>query len=211
MTHDHLDDQIAELLEAGHTNTSIQAALKVGGDRVTRVLRERGITQPPGRAKRPRAEITAAEDQAVRMLQDGATVRQTTAATRISPNRLAALRAQHHIPTTRPTPPRPPSRTRRTFPDAIALHTEPYGDGHTRWTGPVTNGHPVVCAEGTRISVRPYQFRTHHQRQPDGHITPNCGQHDCITGAHLTDRTIREANKRADHAFEQIFGKKEVQ
>lgn len=201
-----LDDQIAALLTAGRTNTQIRAQLKVGPTRVSRVLRERGITLPPARARRTRAELAAAEQKALAMLRAGATYNSIRAATRVSTNTLSKLRKQHNIPLPARTPAPQARKPARPMAEALALHTQPYGNGHARWTGP-HNGHQgLVWAEGRRSAVPREAFTAHHQRKPVGYVKTNCDELACIAGPHLTDQLIRAAHTRADQAFEQIFG-----
>ncbi|MFJ6386427.1 hypothetical protein ACIQJT_02340 [Streptomyces sp. NPDC091972] len=58
-----LDDQIAELLTAGHTNAYIRAHLHVSSARVTRVLHERSIPLPPERARYQRRGRHLSDDR----------------------------------------------------------------------------------------------------------------------------------------------------
>ncbi len=91
---------------------------------------------------------------------------------------------------------------------AFAAKTERLDDGHVRWHGYVdsTSNTPLVCSQGKRIPAPRAAFLLHHGRQPVGKALPTCGMKGCIAGAHLSDRPMRDANRRADVAFEAIFG-----
>lgn len=90
--------------------------------------------------------------------------------------------------------------------DALRAHTEPSDDGHVRWAGPVGgDGTPLVYAEGGQKSAYRVAFLLHYGRQPVGRVTSGCGRRACVRGEHLADRPMREANARADRAFEEIF------
>jgi len=205
-----LDDDIARLLTAGHTNEEIRHTLHVGGERVTRVLHERHIVLPAGRGKRTRAERATAVKRALAMLRDGATYRHIRTETGIDPNTISALRKQHAIPTP-DRPPAPQARKRaRTIAEVLALHTQPYGDGHARWTGPRSGHQDILCAQGRRLSARRTAFHAHHARAPIGNVTPSCTEPHCIAGPHLTDHTNRNQptpdTDPLDALYESIFG-----
>ncbi|MFF9279555.1 hypothetical protein [Streptomyces griseosporeus] len=118
------------------------------------------------------------------MLQAGKTYAEITAEVGISSATAARIRQQLHLPLT--------SRRRtRTFAEAFALHTEPYGDGHTRWTGPMRGRMPQLCAERRRVNARHYAFELHHGRRPHGYVRTACTEPGCLTGSHLTDNKIR--------------------
>lgn len=137
-----------------------------------------------------RARYQKRYPEVIRMLRDGATLLAIQAATGASHPTIIKIRRLFDIPV--------PKRSygARTIGQTIALYTEPYGDGHARWTGPArpsTNGlqHPVLWANGTHYMGRREAFRAHHGRAPEGHIRTGCDEPACIAGAHLTDRTIR--------------------
>lgn len=201
-----LDDEIARLLTAGHANEQITHALHVGSERVSRVLHDRGIVLPAVRGKRSGAELGRLEEQALAMLKAGATYKAIYAETRLSPNVIAALRKRHAVPVPERAPAPHARKRARTVADVLTLHTEPYGDGHARWTGARSGHQDIVFAEGRRMSARRCAFRAHHQREPVGYLKNSCDETDCIAGPHLTDDVIRDAHTRADHAFERIFG-----
>ncbi|MDT6983710.1 histone-like nucleoid-structuring protein Lsr2 [Streptomyces lusitanus] len=92
---------------------------------------------------------------------------------------------------------RSPARPRA---EVLAETTEPYGDGHTRWTGHVYRRSLVLHAEGLRLNPRRVLFEQHHGRPPVGPVRSNCGEQHCITGAHLTDHTLRTATRKGKRA-----------
>lgn len=210
-TQRRLDDDVARLLTEGRTYEEIRLALRVGGDRITRVLHERRIALPTGRNKRTRAERAAVKKRALAMLRAGATYRHIHAETGIDLNTISALRKQHNIPIPDGAPGPKTRKPGRTLAEALALHTEPYGDGHARWAGPRSGHQDMVCAEGRRYNARRRAFQAHHQREPDGDVTPSCTEPRCIAGAHLTDRTIRQQptphpTDTVDTLYDAIFG-----
>ena len=87
-----------------------------------------------------------------------------------------------------------PAAPSRTIPQTLALYTEPYGDGHARWTGPTTGRKPEAYAHGHRYNARREAFRAHHHRAPHGPVTSTCTEPQCIAGDHLADRVIRDAD-----------------
>lgn len=92
--------------------------------------------------------------------------------------------------------------------DAFLANTEPTDDGHLRWTGythPRT-GSQYLCFRQDRPIASKVAFTLHHGRPPVGHVRPGCGMDGCVAGGHLEDRQIRDANERADEAFDAIFG-----
>ncbi|WP_406262532.1 Trp family transcriptional regulator [Streptomyces chartreusis] len=195
---------VAELLRAGATHAEIKQQLHVSGRTITRTRKALHIPQPTRRAKRNRAELAALEDQAVTMLRAKATYTEVHAITRLSPNRISELRKQHAIPV--PTGRDTAARRRRTIEEAFALHTQPTDGGHLLWTGPRSGRTPDLRADGGKHNPRTVAFRRHHGREPEGNLKRTCEQPDCIAGAHLTDRRIRQAHAHADQAYDHIFG-----
>jgi DNA invertase Pin-like site-specific DNA recombinase len=90
--------------------------------------------------------------------------------------------------------------------EALHAQTEPVDGGHVRWTGP-EGGVPRVSHHKQRVSAASFSFSLHHGRPPVGHALPVCGMDGCLAGRHLADRPMREANQRADKAFDAIFGR----
>jgi hypothetical protein len=91
---------------------------------------------------------------------------------------------------------------------ALDAKTERLDDGHVRWRGytDATSNTPLLFHAGQRIPAPKAAFILHHGRDPVGKPLPTCDMTGCIAGAHLADRPMREANQRADAAYEAIFG-----
>ncbi|MDX3170084.1 hypothetical protein PV516_40700 [Streptomyces scabiei] len=182
---------VAVMLRAGATHARIRVELHVSDWLIRRTRIALDIPVPPERAKRRPAEVVALDDQALAMLRAGATYDEIRAALRLSPNRIARLRRQHNIPVTRRPGWAPP---RFTIDEAFARHTQPTPEGgHLIWTGPRSGRGYDLIASGRTHNARHIAFRKHHGRDPEGQTRRTCDQTDCIAGAHLTDRTLREA------------------
>jgi hypothetical protein len=107
----------------------------------------------------------------------------------------------------------PPARSGRpdtyaSLDEAFHANTEAVQGGHLRWTGYTnpTSGSAYVCYRQQRITASRVAFTLHHGRQPVGRVQAGCGMARCVAGAHLEDQRIREANRRADAAYEALFG-----
>ncbi|MFF6825028.1 hypothetical protein [Streptomyces longwoodensis] len=137
-----------------------------------------------------RAEITT-------MLRAGRPYEQIRAELGVAETTIRAARRASGLPPGRP------GRRPRTVDAALAQYSEPYGDGHVRWTGPRSGTYPQVSVGGRTSAVPTTAFRVHHRRPAEGHVTSTCGEPDCIAGAHLADRTMRH---RLDHTYTAIFG-----
>lgn len=196
---------VAALLRAGVPYRQIRAQLRVGNPTI--IATRKAIGMPPGRPgghpmtdEERRTATLQRHPEAAAMLRAGATYRQIRAALGISPPTISKIRRDLDIPV------REPHRPARTTAQALAIHAQPHTDGHTHWTGPHTSRMPQLWAEGRCHSVLRVAFQLHHNRQPVGPVRRDCNDPDCITGAHLTDHTIRQANHRADAAYDAIFG-----
>lgn len=154
----------------------------------------------------PGRKPNATPAQIAAMLRAGATSRDTIAALHVSPNRVAQVRRDEGLPVV------PRGQRARTVAETIALQLQPHGDegeGHAHWTGPVTNGKQQLWANGRRYNARHEIFRAHHGRAPDGPVMTTCTDPACVAGAHLSDRTIRHADRQAaqlDAVYTEIFG-----
>ena len=202
-------EDIAALLRAGVPYSKIRTQLHVSNDTIITTRKAIGMapggtTFPDGRPKTDderRADITRRHTRAATMLRAGASYREIRAELGISPGTISNIRRTLDIPS--PRTPRPV----RTPAEALALYSTPHADGHTHWTGPRTGGgNPQLWADGRSYSPLRIAFHLHHGREPQGRVRTDCDDPKCITGAHLADRRLREANHRADTAFEQIFG-----
>lgn len=104
----------------------------------------------------------------------------------------------------------PAPKTCRVLPatpeEAFQQYTQPAADGHLTWTGPVNTGSPKFVFQGTTYNARRLSFRLHHGREPIGNVTVGCEAQDCVAGRCVEDQPMRDANRRADAAFEAIFG-----
>lgn len=92
--------------------------------------------------------------------------------------------------------------------ETFRAHIEPADGGHVRWTGYVdaASDLPVVCYRKEQQPAPRVAFRLHYGRDPVGRVRQTCQGPRCLAGAHLADRLIREANQRADAAYDAIFG-----
>ncbi|MEU4165603.1 hypothetical protein AB0F46_01795 [Streptomyces sp. NPDC026665] len=117
--------------------------------------------------------------RALAMLRAGALVMTVQRETRLSLNELAELRKRHQIPI--------PPRASRTFAEALALHTEAFGDGHLRWTGPWRGRSPLLYAHNGRHNARHVIFRRRYGCDPIGYVRTTCTVSGCIADDHLAD------------------------
>ena len=104
-----------------------------------------------------------------------------------------------------PVPGRKPPR-HSTKEAAFWAHTEPVEGGHLKWTGRIENDVPLLRYCGTQESAYRIAFRLHHGREPVGKVRSLCEEPHCVAGSCVADRPMREATRRADAAYEQIFG-----
>jgi uncharacterized protein YerC len=199
-------DQVAAMLREGATAQQISQVLSVSTRIVTEVRQDRAIPLPPGRGGGHQPD-NALRDQIAALLHAGATYDQIRQQTGAGTTTIARVRKERAIP----LPHGRPNRTHTpalTPEQALTHHSRPREDGHTDWTGPFQGRHTPVIWSGGRHNALHLAFRLHHGRDPVGRINRarTCTHPGCITGAHLTDHTIRQAHQRADQAFEQIFG-----
>ncbi|WP_416976665.1 helix-turn-helix domain-containing protein [Streptomyces sp. T028] len=97
------------------------------------------------------------------------------------------------------------------YPTLVAVfrgNSEETEDGHVRWTGyrDASSNTPLLFYAGEKTPAPKAAFQLHYGREPIGKPLPTCGMTGCIAGAHLADRPMREANARADAAYDAIFG-----
>jgi uncharacterized protein YerC len=202
-----LTEQIAAMLRAGATYRAIRAELGVGQATIAKTRAALGIPTPPGRTRR-RKGAADADARIAAMLRAGATYRAIRAELGVCGQRITRVRVSERIPLPDARPGRRPYGV-RTPEQTLAHYSQPTPDGHTHWTGPTDGTKPKLWHGPNALNPLRVAFRLHHGREPQGHVRPGangCDDPACITGAHLTDRTIREANQRADKAFERIFG-----
>jgi uncharacterized protein YerC len=199
-------DQVAAMLHEGATAQQIGEQLHVSTRIVTEVRQDRGIPLPPGRGG-GHAPDTALRDRIAALLTDGATYDQIQAQTGAGTTTIARVRKDRSIPLTRGRPGNTAYTPARTPEQALAHYSRPTPHGgHTDWTGPTQGRHlPVIWSAG-RHNAYHLAFRAHHGRDPVGRVNRSCDHPGCITGAHLTDHTIRQAHHHADQAYDAIFG-----
>lgn len=183
------DDAIAAMLLDGATYNEIATALGAGRHRIAAVRHTRQIPVPPGRAGNTHTPADRAA--VVAMLRHGATIAEIRARHHISPNTITELRRTHRIPyQPRPVP-------TRTISEALALYTEPYDDGHLRWTGPTRGRTELLWADGRPHTARHITFRHHWHRDPIGYACTTCTEPGCIAGPHLADHLTRTTQRHS--------------
>ncbi|MBU5946762.1 histone-like nucleoid-structuring protein Lsr2 [Streptomyces sp. PAM3C] len=124
----------------------------------------------------------------VEQLRAGATYSQIIERIGVTAPTIVRVRRKYGLPRSTNKPVNPNTRS---VAEALAVTTEQYGNGHTRWTGPLARRSLLLHAEGRRFNARRLLFEQHHGRPPVGPVRSNCGEQQCITGAHLTDSTLR--------------------
>lgn len=129
----------------------------------------------------------AFERRTVELLRAGASYSEITAELGITSPTIVRIRRQAGIPASGRAG-APPSRSKA---EVLALHVEPYGDGHARWTGPMSGRMAQLHAEQGRFNARHVVFERHHRRAPVGYVRSDCGEQACFAGAHLTDDLTR--------------------
>lgn len=201
MTHNRHD--IAAMLRTGATYRAIQETLGVTRYAVMetrRYLKLPSATTGSGRRIAPE-DRPAIEQRVVELARAGATYRQIQDEVGITHPTIAAIRRKHGVPKTARKP--TPNAKRRSIAEAFALHARPDNDGHTHWTGPHAGRLPTLNAENSTHNARHIAFRMHHGRDPHGRVRSTCTVDRCLTGAHLTDHTIRQ---QLDTLYDAIFG-----
>lgn len=199
---------VVELLRAGVTHREIKARLGVSSNTLTATRKALGIPVPERRTvpqEKRRAATERRHPDVVAMLRAGATHREIMDATGVSAPTITRVRRVVGIPVPdrRIQTERTPART---IPDVLAHYSRPAGDGHVHWAGPFNGNRPVLWHHQRPLQARREVFRAHHGRDPEGRVLACADDPECIAGPHLTDDRIRQANARADDAFEQIFG-----
>ncbi|MGN7139051.1 WhiB family transcriptional regulator [Streptomyces pseudogriseolus] len=133
----------------------------------------------------------------VEQLRAGATYSQIIERIGVTAPTIVRVRRKYGLPRSTNKPVNPNTRS---VAEALAVTTEPYGDGHTRWTGPLARRSLLLHAEGRRFNARRLLFEQHHGRPPVGPVRSNCGEQQCITGAHLTDSILRSPTPKRTRA-----------
>ncbi|WP_405909596.1 helix-turn-helix domain-containing protein [Streptomyces sp. NBC_00828] len=191
-------EDVAVMLRAGATTTQIVQQLHVASGTITATRTAYGLpaAQPNGGRLAPEARRVVVR-RVAKLLREGKTYEEIRAEVGVSQPTICRIRKQLNIPLAKRT------RPSRTVAETLALYVEPYGAGHTRWTGPSAGRMPVLWADGREHNARHEAFRAHYGRAPVGYVRAACEEPACFGGSHLTDDLIRE---RTDATYEAIFG-----
>lgn len=185
---------VAELLRQGATYRQIKRRLNVSGHLIAATRRAYSIPLPDGRRELSEQRVLL-EQRVASLLLQGATYKTIGQTVGVSPPTVLRIRREWNIPAAvrEPAP-------GRTVEETLARYTEPYGDGHVRWSGPHSGRTPSLYAEGRRYNARHVAFRAHHGRNPAGHVQAGCPETRCMAGAHLTDDVLRAAQPSGGEA-----------
>lgn len=132
------------------------------------------------------------------MLRDGLTDIQIARHLHTAPKTVAAARASLGLPKTRPGKPRQLS-----LDQALRDRSRIVDGDHWEWTGPQSNGRPVVFFDGRRYTAARAAFILRHQRAPIGDVLPGCGRAGCVAPDHVDDRPARARNQAT---YDALFG-----
>ncbi|MEH0431241.1 hypothetical protein QBB34_33925 [Streptomyces stelliscabiei] len=182
---------VADMLRQGATYREIHEQLGACSHAISVTRKAYRIPVPPGRRLDPERKALV-EQQVAELLLQGDTYQQIRARVGVSQPTIVRIRRARNIPVT-PRPPQPA----RAVGQVIALHAQPFGEGHVRWTGPYAGRMPIVYAGG-RFNARHITFHAHHDRAPVGYVVGNCTEAGCLAGAHLTDELIRAAARSGE-------------
>lgn len=145
--------------------------------------------------------IVIREDIAA-MLRAGHTQVHIVRTLHVAPITVQRTREALGLPAPKPGP-RPPA----SFEEVFRAYATPAEDGHVRWTGNVSSSNvPAAWMSNKFRSAYRIAFELCYGRPPVGRVKTTCGTPLCVAGEHLEDRQMREANRRADRAFNAIFG-----
>ena len=90
--------------------------------------------------------------------------------------------------------------------DLFWRRARPTDDGHMTWDGYRTNeGVPGLRHGGRFHTANRLAYRIANGRDPEGYALASCGRDDCVKPGHHTDRADRQAEKRVDALYAQIF------
>ncbi|MEV6536949.1 hypothetical protein AB0M86_46640 [Streptomyces sp. NPDC051639] len=93
-----------------------------------------------------------------------------------------------------PAPKRPAyNRSSLTIEQKFITHTQPVEGGHLEWTGRRTrsNGTPMFTHRERSYTARSIAFRIATGRAPDGYVTAECDNPECVAPAHVEDEPGR--------------------
>jgi uncharacterized protein YerC len=186
-------EQVAVLLHAGATYEQVKETTGACSGIVAATRRAYSIPVP----KRHNTRLAPDEREVIvgrveAMLLDGAPYDHIGQVVGVSPPTVKRIRDALHFPEARPM------RPSWTVAEALEVHTQAYGDGHARWTGPMAGRMPQLCAEGRKLNARRAAFEQHHGRSPTSYVRAVCTDTACIAGAHLADAVALRARERAE-------------
>jgi hypothetical protein len=142
-------------------------------------------------------------DRLADLFRHGASNRAAALALGISKDTAARYRAALEIG---PAPKRPAAnRSTLTVEEKFATYTRPVEGGHLEWTGRhhKANGTPVFTHREQTYTARSIAFRIATGRAPEGYVTPECENPECVAPAHVADEPGRT---RARAQFAAVLG-----
>ncbi|MFI5685864.1 hypothetical protein [Streptomyces sp. NPDC051636] len=185
---------VAELLRLGASYNQIQDEIGCCPGIISATRKAFGIPvigTGPGRRHTPE-ERASLEHRVIGLLLQGVSYRKIREETGASQPTIVAIRRQCGLP----VPGQDYVKPARTVDEVLALYSEPHGDGHVLWRGPVSGRAMQLCAEGRRHNARRLIFERYRARPPHGYVLPACGKHRCVAGPHLADAILRAALPR---------------
>jgi hypothetical protein len=133
----------------------------------------------------------ATVDRLADLFHQGATNRAAALALGINKETAARYRASLGIG---PAPKRPaPNRSTLTVEEKFATYTRPVEGGHLEWAGRhhSANGTPVFTHREQTYTARSIAFRVASGRAPEGYVTAECENPECVAPAHVEDEPGR--------------------
>lgn len=179
-------EDVAVLLRAGATYDQVKELTGACSGIVAATRRAYSIPVPRRKSGRIAADVREVIVGRVEaMLLDGATYDQVTRVVGVSAPTVKRIREELKFPAAACL------RPSWSVAEALEAHTQPYGDGHARWTGPMAGRMPQLCAQSRKLNARRVAFEQHHGRAPIGYVRAVCTDAACIAGAHLADDVLR--------------------
>ncbi|MEU6012059.1 hypothetical protein [Streptomyces sp. NPDC047453] len=188
MRRDKPREDVAEMLRQGAPYRVIEQELGASRHVITATRQAYRIPLPKGPGYRLSSEQReVVEKQVAELLSDHASYREIREEVGISYPTIQRIRTRLGLPVgggrDRPRP--------RTVAQTFELYTEPFGEGHLRWTGPRRGRSALLFAEGRRFNARHVAFEAYRGRPPVGYVRSSCRQIPCMEGAHLVDAVLR--------------------
>jgi hypothetical protein len=134
---------------------------------------------------------TATVDHLAAMFREGATNKEAVLALGIDKQTAARYRTRLGFG---PAPKRPaPNRSPLTVEQKFMTYTRPVEGGHLEWTGRRTrsNGTPMFTHHERSYTARSIAFRVATGRAPEGYVTAECENPECVAPAHVEDEPGR--------------------